>query len=182
MSLDGYFTGPKNDIDWFDFSDDEHAWSGEILQRVDTMIYGRVTYEEFRQFFPTPEAKTSGFDQYIVQRLNELPKVIFSKTLEDAPWKPSTLVRESPIEAIPKMKKEPGKDMVVVGSGTLVAALAREGLIDEYRIRVRPIILGSGRPLFEDRNHRQALRFVSVTPFKSGAIGLHYEPLTKAEK
>ena len=182
ISLDGYFTGPNNEIDWFDFDDDEQAWSSDILQRVDTMIYGRVTYEEFRQFWPTPEAKISGFDPYIVRRLNELPKVVFSKSLKEAPWKPSRIVRDRPIEVIPKMKNEPGKDMVVVGSGSLVATLARDGLIDEYRIRIRPIILGSGRLLFEDRNHRHALKFVSVTSFKSGVVGLHYEPLTEKTK
>jgi len=182
ISLDGYFTGPNNEIDWFEFDDDEQAWSIDINQRVDTMIYGRVTYEEFRQFWPTPEAKVSGFDPYIVRQLNELPKVVFSKSLKDALWKPSTIVRESPIEVIPKMKNQPGKDMVIVGSGSLVAALAREGLIDEYRIRIRPIILGSGRLLFEDRNHRHALKFVSVKSFKSGVVGLHYEPLVNIEK
>src|SRR5579872_5294396 len=175
ISLDGYFTGPNNEIDWFDFDDDEQVWSIDILRRADTMIYGRVTYEEFSKFWPTPEAKASGFDPEIVRQLNELSKVVFSKSLEDAPWKPSTIVRESPIKVIPKMKNEPGKDMVVVGSGSLVAALAREGLIDEYRIRIRPIILGSGRFLFKDRNHRHALKFVRVTTFKSGVIGLHYE-------
>jgi dihydrofolate reductase len=177
ISLDGYFTGPNNEIDWFEFDDDEQAWSSEILQRVDTMIYGRVTYEEFRQFWPTPRANVSGFDPYIIRQLNELPKVVFSKSLENAPWKPSTIVRENPIEVIPKMKNEVGKDMVVVGSGSLVATLAREELIDEYRIRIRPIILGSGRLLFEDRNHRHALKFVSVKSFKNGVVGLHYEPL-----
>jgi len=182
ISLDGYFTGPKNEIDWFEFEDEEHAWSREILQRVDTMVYGRVTYEEFRQFFPTPEASASGFDQYIVRRLNELPKVVFSKSLEDAPWKPSTIVRENPIETIPKLKNEPGKDMVVVGSGSLVATLAREDLIDEYRIRIRPIILGSGRLLFEDHDHRHPLKFISVRSFKNGVIGLHYQPLRTTQE
>jgi dihydrofolate reductase len=182
ISLDGYFTGPNNEIDWFEFDDDEQGWSSDILQRVDTMIYGRVTYEEFRKFWPTPEAKVSGFDPYIVRQLNELPKIVFTKSLEDAPWKPSTIVRESPIEVIPKMKNELGKDMVIVGSGSLVAALAREGLIDEYRIRIRPIILGSGRLLFEDRNHRLPLKFISVKSFKSGVIGLHYEPPQITEK
>jgi dihydrofolate reductase len=182
ISLDGYFTGPNNEIDWFDFDEGEQSWSIDINRRVDTMIYGRVTYEEFRQFWPTPRANASGFDPEIVRQLNELHKVVFSKSLKEAPWKPSTLIKESPIEAIPKMKNEPGKDMVVVGSGSLVAALAREGLIDEYRIRIRPIILGSGRLLFEDRNHRHPLKLVDVKPFKSGVVGLHYEPLTTIEK
>jgi dihydrofolate reductase len=182
ISLDGYFTGPNNEIDWFEFDDDEQSWSIDINKRVDTMIYGRVTYEEFRQFWPTPAANASGFDPSIVRQLNELPKVVFSKSLKDAPWKPSTIVRESPIEVIPKMKNEPGKDMVIVGSGSLVATLAREGMIDEYRIRIRPIILGSGRLLFEDRNHRHPLKLVGVKSFKSGVVGLHYEPLVVTKK
>jgi dihydrofolate reductase len=176
MSLDGYFTGPNNEIDWFEFDDDEQAWSVDILRKADTTIYGRVTYEEFRQFWPSERAKVSGFDPFIIHSLNEYPKFVFSKLLQDAPWKPSTIVRESPNEVIPKMKSEPGKDMVVIGSGSLVAALAREGLIDEYRIRIRPIILGSGRLLFEDRNQRHPLKLVSMMSFKSGVIGLHYEP------
>jgi dihydrofolate reductase len=182
MSLDGYFTGPNNEIDWFEFEDDEQAWSVDILRKADTTIYGRVTYEEFRQFWPTPRAKTSGFDPYIVSSLNEFPKYVFSKSLQDAAWKPSVIVRENPAEAIRKMKNEPGKDMVIVGSGTLVAALAREDLIDEFRIRIRPIILGSGRMLFEDRNRRHPLKFVSVKSFKAGVIGVHYELPDTTEK
>jgi len=152
------------------------AWSIEILQRVDTIIFGRVTYEEFRQFWPTPEAKESGFDPYIVRRLNESPKIVFSNSLKDAPWKPSMIVRENPSEVISKLKNEPGKDMAIIGSGSLLASLTRDELIDEYQIRIRPIILGAGRPLFVDRNRRHALKLVSAKSFKSGVVGLHYEP------
>ncbi len=177
ISLDGYYTGPKNEIDWFDFDDDEQAWSIDILQRVDTIIFGRVTYEEFSQFWPTPEAKTSGFDPYIVRQLNELPKIVYSKSLREASWKPATIVKESPSTAIPKLKNLPGKDIVLIGSGSLVASLTRDGLIDEYRMRIRPIILGAGRPMFSDTNRRHALKLMSVRSFKSGVVGLYYEPL-----
>lgn len=176
ISLDGYFTSPKNEIDWFGFDDEEWAWSGDINRRVDAMLCGRVTYEEFRHFWPTPGPKSMGVDPDFTQRLNDLPKIVFSRTLTDTPWKPATLVREEPGKAVAKLKREPGKDLVVAGSGTLVSALLRVGLIDEFFVRVRPIILGAGRPIFVDPDARHPLKLVSAKTFKSGVVGLHYEP------
>ena len=164
LSLDGYFTSPKNEIDWFGFDEEEWEWSGEINRRVDAMLYGRVTYEEFRQFWPTNGPKSMGIPPDFVKQLNDLHKFVFSRTLIDTPWKPATLVRSDPGEAVAKLKREPGADLVVVGSGTLVSALVRAGLIDEFFIRVRPIILGGGRPIFVDpgARHPLNLRFCSV--------------------
>jgi dihydrofolate reductase len=180
ISLDGYYTDPRNSIDWFDFDLGEQKWSVDINRRVDAMIFGRRTYEEFMTFWLTSRPKAIGFDPDLIQSLNELHKIVFSKSLAEAPWKPSTIMRESPSETISKLKNQPGKDMVVVGSGGLVAALVRDGLIDEYRIRIRPIILGSGRPLFVDPNLRHPLRLVSSRAFENGVLGLHYEPISSA--
>src|ERR1700678_3394922 len=126
ISLDRYFTSLRNSIDWFGFDDDEWAWSRDIALRVDTMLYGRVTYEEFRQFWPTQDPKSIGVDPVLIERLNTLQKVVFSRTLAKALWKPATLVRGSPSEAVKKLKRQPGKDLVVIGSGTLVGLLLRE--------------------------------------------------------
>ena len=115
ISLDGYCTSPKNQIDWFDF---------ELLVRD------------------------------AAEELNGSLKVVFSRTLADTPWGPAALTREDPASAVAKLKREPGKDMVVVGSGTLASALVGSDLVDEYRIRVRPIILGAGKPIFVDQNAR----------------------------
>ena len=177
MSLDGYYTDVNNNIDWFDFSDEEQEWSKDIIRRADALIFGRKTYEEFSKFWPTPQPKAVGFDSYLIQRLNELPKIIFSKTLTEAAWKPSTIIKdENPAGVISKMKNESGMGLLVIGSGSLVAALAREGLVDEYRIRIRPIILGAGKPLFIDRNARHPLKLVSSRAFDNGVLGLHYKP------
>ena len=177
VSLDGHFTSAKNEIDsWFDFNQEEWFWSIDILRRVDSVLCGRVSYEEFSKFWPTVEPQTEG-GKIIAPLLNGLPKIVFSRTLNDTPWKPATIVREDSVGAIAKLKHEPGKDMVVIGSGTLVSALLRAGLIDEYYIRVRPIILGAGRPLFVDPNARHPLKLVSASTFKNGVIGLHYQPL-----
>ncbi|HKT21289.1 MAG TPA: dihydrofolate reductase family protein [Nitrososphaerales archaeon] len=182
ISLDGYFTSPKNDIEWFGgFDKEEWPWSGDILRGADAMLYGRVTYEEFSQFWPTPDAKQSGIDPYLIERLNDLPKFVFSTSLTQTPWRPASLVREDPGAAVARLKKEPGKDIVVVGSGTLVASLLQNNLIDEYFIRIRPMILGAGRPLFVDSRARHPLKLISTKAFKSGAIGLHYESLTSTK-
>ena len=177
ISLDGYYTSLKNEIDWFEFDKEEIDWSKEINRRVDTMLYGRVTYEEFRTFWPNASPTPTGFDSEIIAQLNGLPKVVFSRTLTDALWQPAVLVREDPAAAVAKLKQEPGKDMVVVGSGTLVSALVKSGLVDEYRILVRPIILGAGKPIFVDRDARHSLKLVAAKTFHNGVIALHYEPV-----
>lgn len=176
ISLDGYYTTPKNEIDWFDFDQGEIEWSKEILRRVDAMLYGRVTYQEFSEYWPKATPRPDGFDPEIIGQLNGTMKVVFSRTLKETPWGPAVLVREDPVQAVTKLKQGPGKDMVVVGSGTLVSALVRSGLVDEYRIRVRPWILGAGKPLFVDNNARHPLKLISARTFNNGVVALHYEP------
>ncbi len=177
MSLDGYYTDPNNNIDWFDFDRGEQEWSMDILRRVDTIIFGRRTYEEFSTFWPTPRPEANGFEPYLIQRLNELPKIVLSKSLVDTPWKPSVVEKGSPDEVISKLKEQPGMDLVVLGSGSLVTVLAKDGLIDEYHLRIRPIILGAGRPLFVDRNARHPLKLVGSRVFENGVLGAKYEPV-----
>ncbi len=177
MSLDGYYTDPNNSIDWFDFDRGEHEWSMDILRRVDTILFGRRTYEEFSTFWPTPRPEANGFDPYLIQRLNELPKIVLSKSLVDAPWKPAVIEKGSPDEVIANLRKQSGMDMVVLGSGSLVTVLAKDGLIDEYHLRIRPIILGAGRPLFVDRNARHPLKLVGSKVFENGVLGASYEPV-----
>ena len=176
ISLDGYYTSLNNEIDWFDFDKGEVEWSEEINRRVDTMLYGRTTYEEFSQFWPKAKPSPDGFDPEIIAQLNGLLKIVFSRTIKDTPWKPVLVIREDPATAVARLKLEPGKDMVIVGSGTLVPALVRKGLVDEYRVRVRPIILGAGKPLFVDKEARHPLKLVEARTFSNGVVGLHYEP------
>ena len=179
ISLDGYFSSSSNEIDsWFDFNEEEWFWSIDILRGVDAILLGRVTYEEFSEFWPKVTPKTEP-GKIIAGQLNGLRKIVFSRSLTDAPWKPATIVREDPVAAVAELKREPGKDLVLNGSGTLVAALLRAGLIDEYYVRVRPIILGGGRPLFLDPGARHPLKLVSAKPFKNGVVGLHYQPANR---
>ncbi|MGC8515119.1 MAG: dihydrofolate reductase family protein [Thermoplasmata archaeon] len=177
ISLDGYYTSPKNEIDWFEFDQEEIEWSKEILRRVDAMLYGRVTYQEFSEFWPKASPSPDGFDSEIIGHLNKLHKIVFSRTLTEANWKPAQLVREDPSVAVPKIKSGKGKDMVVVGSGTLVSTLVRNDMVDEYRIRIRPIILGAGKSFFKDDLKRHKLKLISAKAFQNSVVALHYEPV-----
>jgi dihydrofolate reductase len=176
ISLDGYYTSPKSEIDWFGFNREEIEWSKQILRRVDTMLYGRVTYQEFSEFWPNASPSPDGFDSEIIGKLNGLQKVVFSRTLSEVKWHPAVIIRENPVNEITKLKVERGKDMVIIGSGTLVSTLVKSDLIDEYRIRIRPIILGAGKPLFIDDQKRHMLRLISSRSFDNGVVALHYEP------
>jgi dihydrofolate reductase len=177
ISLDGYYTTPKSEIDWFEFDKEEIEWSKQILRRVDAMLYGRVTYQEFSEFWPKASPSPEGFDSEIIEQLNGLQKMVFSRTLPEAKWRPAILIDENPVDAVARLKRSPGKDMVIVGSGTLVSALVRGELIDEYRIRIRPIILGAGKSLFTDVQKRHKIRLISARAFSNGVVALHYEPI-----
>jgi dihydrofolate reductase len=172
ISLDGYFAGPKDEIDWFVFDDESRKWSIDILKRIDTVLYGRVTYEGMAAYW----GASTDHDPFITRRLNELPKIVFSRTLKKAGWRNSTAVREDPAEYLRRLKGQSGGDMAVLGSGSLVSALLRADLIDEFRIRVQPIILGAGRALFTEQERWHHLKLIRAKGFKSGVVALHYEP------
>ncbi len=172
ISLDGYFAGPRDELDWFVTDDDSMGWSHDILRGAGTILYGRVTYEGMAKYWTT----AVDVDPFVKERLNELPKVVFSRTLPRASWHNSTLVREDTVAAVELLKQQAGKDLVVLGSGKLVAALARASLIDDYMLRLQPVILGAGRPLFESLPGYQRLRLVASKTFRSGVLGLHYQP------
>jgi dihydrofolate reductase len=107
--------------------------------------------------------------------MNNLPKIVFSRTLERAEWQNSTLVKNDAIAEISKLKKLPGKDMVILGSASLASFLLQQGLIDEYRVILNPVLLGSGRPLFQDVKQRLRLKLSRTKLFGSGVVVLYYQ-------
>jgi dihydrofolate reductase len=177
VSLDGFYTDGKSEIDWFEFEDEDMAWSHDALSNIGTLVFGRKTYEEFSGVFPKMEEKLpDGWDPFIPKSLNALPKVVFSKTLKEGSWKPVTIVGTDPASEIARLKEGTGKDIEIIGSGSVVSAAIRAGLVDEFRLRVQPILLGSGRPLYPDKADRLRLKLVKSLTFKSGVLGLQYEP------
>ena len=177
MSLDGFYTDAKSQIDWFDFSDEDMSWSHDALSNIGTLVFGRKTYEEFSGVFPKmKDSLPEGWDPFIPESLNTLPKVVFSKSLKEGHWKPVTIVRADPVKEVARLKEGTGKDIEIIGSGSVVSAVVRAGLVDEFRLRVEPILLGSGRSLFPNEAERLRLKLVKAQPFKSGVLGLQYEP------
>ena len=175
ISLDGYFVDAQGDMSWAHKQDPEWLeFTSENARGGGTLFMGRVTYDLMAAFWPTSQA----FAAYpvVAERMNELPKVVFSRPLDRASWKNTTVVKGDIAAEVRKMKKEPGPDMVILGSGSIVSHLTRAGLIDEYQIVLNPIVLGSGRTMFEDVE-RAAMTLKRTRSFSNGKIVLWYEPM-----
>lgn len=174
VTVDGFFSGPNGEIDWHNVDEEFNQYAIELINSIDTMLFGRMTYEGMASYWPTPAATMD--DPIVAGKMNSTAKVVFSTTLETAEWENTTLVKGDAGDEIAKLKQLPGKDMVIYGSGRLVSSLTRRGLIDEFRIFVNPVVLGSGVPLFRDMNDRVALRLTGTKTFKSGNVLLCYQP------
>jgi dihydrofolate reductase len=173
VSLDGFIAGQEGEIDWFVWDEEMAKYSRDLLYSIDTLLFGRVTYELMAGYWPT--ASPPSEDQVIIDAMNNLPKIVFSRTLARADWTNTTLVKEINKEEILKMKQQPGMDMVIFGSGSIVSAFSQLALIDEYRIIVNPVVLGRGKPLFKDIRERINLKLLKTKTFSSnGNVVLYY--------
>jgi dihydrofolate reductase len=172
VTLDGFFEGPtKWDIGWHDtaWGDELEQLSLEQLAAADTLLFGRVTYEGMASYWPTATGD-------VAHRMNGIAKFVFSKTLDRAEWANTTLVKSSAEAEVARLKRQAGKDVYVFGSAELSASLSRQGLIDEYRLGVAPVILGSGTPLFKLGPDRLKLKLIEAKPLKTGCVILRYQP------
>lgn len=174
MTSDGFFAGPNGEIDWFVWDKETAQYSKDLANSIDTILFGRATYELMASFWPTPAA--SAEDPIITDYMNNTPKIVFSKTLAVPGWKNTKVISDIDRDEISKMKQQPGKNMVIYGSGSIVSALTRLGLIDEYQIFVNPIVLGGGKPLFNGIKDRLNLKLLKAKTFNCGVVLLHYQP------
>jgi dihydrofolate reductase len=170
VSLDGIMEEPGQ---WsFPFWSEEAArFKYDELFASDALLLGRLTYEGFARAWPTMTG-TGEFGE----RMNGLPKYVVSTTLDAAEWNNSHLIKGDVPQAVAELKQQPGRDILLAGSGVLLRTLMQHDLVDEYRLMVHPIILGSGRRLFGDEGERKALRLVETRTFGSGVVVLRYEP------
>ncbi len=172
VSLDGVMESPER---WsFQFQNDEMAEANASgMAAADAMLFGRLTYQEFAAFWPYQNSAEQPFTDY----LNNTPKYVVSTTLEEPlEWQNSTLIKDDVAEEIANLKQQPGKDIAIVGSGTLVRSLLRDGLLDELGLMVHPIVLGRGKRLFEDGIDEMALELVDSKTFSTGVLYLTYRP------
>jgi dihydrofolate reductase len=144
------------------------------LNSASGLLFGRVTYQGMASYWPTDTAKAN--DPIVADKMNTLPKIVFSKTLERVEWNNTRLVKENIVEEISKLKQQPGKDWLLFGSADLASDLTNLGLIDEYRVMVNPVVLGSGKPLFKGIKDKLDLKLVSAKTFRNGNVLLCYEP------
>ena len=186
VTADGYFADPRGSLDWVIPSDEVFRTAAESNQDIDTMLFGRRTYDMFEEFWPhalddpetAPDPHTAGrrsaVNREMAVWINETNKIVFSRTRKQVTWKHSQLIPELEPKTIEAMKAGPGKDMIVFGSGSLVAQLTEHGLIDEYVLVVNPILLGGGRPFLSGLSSRRPLELRQATDYKSGHVLLRY--------
>jgi dihydrofolate reductase len=166
ITLDGYFEGDKN----WDLSFHETIWGQELeqisieqLKSADYLVFGRVTYEGMAAYWKTEKGE-------IADLMNEIPKLVFSRTLTSVDWNNSILVKGNTSAEISTLKTQDGGDMYVFGSANLSQTFINDNLFDEYRIGVAPIIAGSGRPLFQKGIAPRPLNLVSSQQLSTGGL------------
>lgn len=172
MSLDGVVSSPEQ---WqmSYFNDEMGTEVGGLMAAGDVLLLGRRTYQEFAGFFANQTGNANA------DRMNNTPKIVVSTTLTRVEWQNSTLIRGNVVEELTKLKQQPGENINMSGSATLVRSLLRDNLLDELHLLLHPIVVGSGKRLFEDMGEQIALKLVDSRAFSTGVLSLTYLPADK---
>jgi dihydrofolate reductase len=170
ISLDGVVESPDK-WQFPYFNDQMGAEVGAQMDAADAMLLGRVTYQEFASYWPSAPA-----DDPFTARMNGTPKYVVSTTLDTVAWQNSTLINGNVGAEITRLKQQPGKNIGITGSATLVRSLLRDGLLDELRLLVHPVVVGGGKRLFEGMGEQVALTLVESRTFSTGVLALTYTP------
>jgi len=173
VTLDGFFAGQGGDIAWHNVDEEFQELANAASNSGNTLLFGRVTYELMAGFWPTPEAIKT--DPVVAAGMNKAEKIVFSRTLDKADWNNTRLVKKNMVAEVRRLKQGPGKDLTVLGSGSIVSQLAQEGLIDEYQILLNPVVIGKGKTMFEGVKDRFSLKLAKTRVFGNGNILLSYE-------
>ena len=175
ISVDGFFVDDHGDMSWAHRQDAEwEAFASENASGGGALLFGRITYDLMARYWPTPEAIEAM--PTVAEGMNRMPKVVFSRTLDRPLWENTELVMGDIEAAVERMKGEPGPDMVIMGSGTIVSQLTEARLIDEYQLVVVPVVLGRGRTLFEGVKEKVDLKLTHTRAFQNGNVVNHYVP------
>jgi dihydrofolate reductase len=166
VTLDGVMEAPEKWELWNEEEMEKYAW--EQLLASDALLMGRRIYEGFAAAWPFREGE-------FADRMNSLPKFVVSTTLEAVEWNNTSVIHDDVPNEVAKLKQQPGRDILMYGSGELMHTLMQHDLIDEYRFWVNPIVLGSGKRLFPDGSSKTEFRLVDTTTFSTGVVILAYQ-------
>ena len=176
ISIDGYFVDAKGDMGFAHNTAQDDEWNAFVAGNASgggTLVFGRITYDLMASFWSSPLAAERM--PVVAERMNALPKIVFSRTLDAVKWRNTTLLKGDPVDEIRRLKSEPGPGMVILGSGSIVSQLALHGLVDEYQFVVIPTVLGAGRTMFEGLRDKLSFRLISSRSFKNGNVVLSYK-------
>ena len=181
QSVDGYIEGPNGEFDWPEMGPELSAYSEELHGQIDTILYGRLVWDMMAAFWPEAESISDHPHTIAYAPIwRAIPKLVVSNTLREAPWN-TRVISGNVVEQVAALKQQPGKDIVLMGGARLAAGLAREGLIDERRIVVHPVLLGGGRPVFDEEKGRTTLSLVETRTFDSRSVMLRYQVLDRVD-
>ena len=179
VTLDGYFEGDRPwELEWHRTDEEFNEFAIEQLDTTDCLVFGRATYAGMAQYWPSEEAIKD--DPEVARRMNGAPKIVVSRTLEEPEpsWSNTRLVRD--VQDLVALKQQPGKEMLVMGSSVLTTSLMEVGLLDELRIIINPVLIGTGNSLSGSAERRIPLRLLSTREFRSGNVLLTYAPAPPA--
>jgi dihydrofolate reductase len=177
VSLDGFAADSNRDISWIKVDDEIFDIVDRMTDDADTALYGRITYEMMENYWPATGEKPDATRHDIEHSrwTNSVLKIVFSRTMNETSWKNTKIISKNIIEEMDKLKKRPGKNILLFGSPSIARFFMQHNLIDEYYININPILLGSGIPLFNNKIERIKLKILEAKTYKSGVVGLHYE-------
>jgi dihydrofolate reductase len=171
VSVDGFFEGKGHDLSWHNTDEEFVQFAVEQLEQIDTILFGRVTYEIMAEFWPSEEAKKA--DPETARLMTSTPKIVFSHNEMKPEWNNTTWMQN--IEGLKTLKEQEGKDLAVFGSNNLCVSLLRTNLLDEVRVMVNPVVIGQGHTLFTGLNEKLRLRLLEAREFGNGNILLTYQ-------
>jgi dihydrofolate reductase len=179
QSLDGYCATAKGGLEWIPYNEAFERYAERIVKTVGSPMYGRVTYEMMKSYWPAilNDASASKHKKEHAQWLDQVEKIVFSSTLGNKEWNNTTVISGNVEEAVKKLKEKDGKDLVIFGSPTLARSLMNMNLIDEFQFTVSPVILGEGMTFMRSIGHRVNLELLSSEQIEGGMVALHYRIL-----
>jgi len=174
ITLNGYLNAPGGDISWNKHGMEENQYAADGLESDSILLFGRKTYEMMAGYWPSDMAKYN--DPVVAEGMNKADKIVISKTLKKADWQNTRIINDNVINEIKRLKDSSDKDIILLGSGTILTLLAENGLIDEFQIMINPVAIDAGIPIFHEIKQPLSLKLTGMKSFKSGVVLLSYKP------